>query len=296
MNRQHRRVLAAAALGVLAGILCGCGGRVSLSQAISASGNNTTVFVTDAAADKVLAFRLDVTAASLVDSTGHSVNAAGMPRHLELRHLELAPAILFQANLPPANYTTLNLTVANVEVDVASSGTTVQTFNAFTSPGVSISKANITLPMTVSVAGNSVPGLMVDFDLRSSLTTDTSGNYTFNPVVQVTPVASTTPGWQLAGARGEVVSVNGSTIHLQLYDGGFAVPVQVNSNTQFSSDLQGITGLSAGQAVEISAHFANGTYTADAIDSDVNPAVSKRGVVIGGPTTLGTPVTLVVQE
>jgi hypothetical protein len=268
---------------------------VSISQPLSAAGN-TTVFVTDAAADNVLAFSLDVTAASLVDSAGHSVSATGMPRHLELRHLELAPAILFQTNLPPANYTSLNLTVANVEVDVVSSGGKVQTFNAFTSPGVNVSKANVTLPLTVSVAGNSAPGLMVDFDLRSSLATDTSGNYAFNPVVQVTPVASTSPGWQLAGARGEVVSVGGSTINLQLYDGGFTIPVQVNSTTQFSSDLQGLAGLSAGQAVEISAHFADGTYTADAIDSDVNPAVSKRGVVVGGPTTLGTPVTVVVQE
>jgi hypothetical protein len=219
-----------------------------------------------------------------------------MPRHLELRHLELAPAILFQANLPPANYTSLKLTLANIECDIVGSGQTVQTFNSFTSPGAVISNANISLPVSVTVSGDGAAALMVDFNLRSSLTNDASGNYIFNPVVQVTPVAGANPGWQLAGARGEIVSVNGSTINLQLYDGGFTIPVQLNSNTQFSSDLQGIAGLSAGQAVEISARFSNGVYTADAIDSDVNPAVSKRGVVVGGPTGDGTPVSIVVQE
>lgn len=293
---QRRRVGAATVLVALVGICCGCGGGGnSASQPPPASGN-TTVFVTDAAADNVLAFAVDVTAASLVDSSGHAVSVSGLPRHLELRHLELAPAILFQAGLPAGNYTSLNLTLANVEIDVAASGGAVRAFNPYTSPAVVISNSTISLPISLSVTANGTPGLMADFDLRSSLTNDASGNYIFNPVVLANSLSSSDPGWQLAGARGQIVSLSGSSINVQLFDGNFTIPLQVNSNTQFSSDLQGISSLSAGQAVEVTAQFNNGTYTAVSIDSDGDPATAKRGIVTGGPTGNGTPVAIVVQD
>lgn len=255
-------------------------------------------FVTGSAANGVLAFRADVTRSVLVDSGGHSVSVAALPRHLEVRHLELAPGILFQASPPPANYVSLSLTLANVEMDVLKADGGVQTFTASTSPALITTQRNVTVPIDLSLPQSSAPGLMIDFDLADSITNDASGNYVFRPVVHATQVADTDPGWELGAARGKVVAIsnNPASIDLQLFEGGFTVKLAVDSTTQFSPDLQGISGLRVGEAVETYAHFRRGRYIAGFVDSAADPTVSKQGIVVRTLSVDGAALLMLVRN
>jgi hypothetical protein len=284
---------------VLTAVWSGCGGSTSARPSSQMAAQARSVgFVTGAAADGVMAFRTDIMAVSLVDSSGHSVSAAGLPRHLELQHLELAPGVLFQAGTPPVTYTSLKLTLANVQMDLVSAGGGIQTFTAYTSPALIASTLTVTVPLNVSLPQSSPPGLMIEFDLASSITTDTSGNYVFNPVVQARHVADTETGWTLGAARGKIVAISNSpaSIDLQLFDGDFTVKLGVDSTTHFSPDLQSVSGLKVGQAVETYARFKDGKLTANFIDSAADPTTSKQGIVMGTPTADGAALMLLVRN
>ena len=287
---QRRNMVATAMLIALIAAFVGCGGKSSSSQ------GNTTVFVTDAPADSVLAFRVTVTAATLVDSSGHAVAAMGLPRPLELRHLQLAPTIMFPANLPAGTYTSLHLTLSDVEGVLSAGGGNVQTFNATTSPAILIANPAVAVPIKASITKTGVLALMLDFDLRNSLTRDQAGNYVYNAVVQSAAPSTNNPGWPLVGARGTVVNVGASSLTVQLFDGSLKIPVQTNSDTKFSADLGNISGIGTGQVVEVDAQYNNGTYTAQRVQSAVSPTESKRGIVVTGPQGYGSPMTLVVQN
>lgn len=281
---------------VVTAVFSGCGGGTP-GLPITSSGN-TTGFVTDSPADGVLALRADITTAAFRDSSGHTVAVAGLPRHLELRHLELAPDLLFQTFLPPLTYTSFTLTLENVEIDGISQGRNVQKFTKSTQPALVASNLTATVPINLSVPPETKPGLMIDFDLANSLATDVSGNYVFSPVVHMEPVSAADPAWPLGAACGRIIWISNSppSITLQLFDSGVTIPLAIDSNTYFSSDLQGMAGLKIGQAVETYARFENGIYTADFIDSAADPTVSKRGIVLGTPTLDGTPLTMLLQN
>ena len=87
---------------------------------------NLTIFAADAAADNVLAFKVDVTSISVTDSTGKTTSLTTTPQTLELRHLALAPTLALQAgNLPSGQYNSISLTLANPELAVFSGTGTV---------------------------------------------------------------------------------------------------------------------------------------------------------------------------
>jgi hypothetical protein len=303
---KDKKIIEVIVILVLTAVWSGCGrGSSASSSSQMAAQAGSVGFVTGAAANGVLAFRADITRGALVDSAGHSVSVAGLPRHLEVRHLELAPGILFQASPPPATYISLNLTLANVEMDAVNADGGVQTFTASTSPALIASQLNVTVRLNMSLPQNSAPGLMIDFDLADSITNDASGNYVFRPVVNATQVADTDPGWELGAARGKIVAIlkdpasisdYPASIDLQLFDGGFTVELALDSTTHFSPDLQGISGLKVGQAVETYAHFRSGTYTAGFIDSASDPTVSKQGIVVGTPSVDGAALLMLVRN
>lgn len=88
-------------------IMLGCGTTGSTNSAPSPlpspspGAANLTVFAADAAADNVLAFKIDVTSMSVTDSSGKATTLTTTPQTMELRHLELAPTLALQAGNPP---------------------------------------------------------------------------------------------------------------------------------------------------------------------------------------------------
>src|SRR5262249_9298136 len=126
MNRMNRgtmmgnklKWISCVTLLGLAMVLTGCGSTGSNPTPppppppVGAS--NLTVFATDAAADNVLAFKIDVTAISVTDANGKTTTLTTTPQTLELRHLQMAPTLALQAsNLSAVQYNTVTVSLAN---------------------------------------------------------------------------------------------------------------------------------------------------------------------------------------
>jgi len=280
---------------IVAAVLSGCGGGKS-AQPIASSGN-TTGFVTDSAADGVLALRADITSAEFKSSDGNSVAVTGLPQHVELRHLELAPGVLFQTYLPPLTYTSLILTLSNVEIDGTSQSGGVQKFTSSTKPGL-FSQKTVNVPIDLTIPPETKPGLMIDFDLANSLTNDASGNYLFTPVVHVERVEIGGTGWQLGAARGRIrwISSSPPSLTVKFFDSGLTLTFGIDNNTFFSPAVGSLAGLKVGQAVEMYARFENGAYVASYVDPAADPTASDEGIVVGTPTLDSTPLSILLQN
>jgi len=259
---------------------------------------NLTVFAADAAADNVLAFKIDVTSMSVTDSAGKVTTITTTPQTLELRHLELAPTLALQApNLPAGAYTSINLTLANPKLAVFSAGTVTQVTNAtLTNSTVSVPLSSFSLP------SGGTQGLALDFDLAASLSNPSAGVFTINPVIHPSAVNSSTAGMELIDTVGKVSALNASpanSFNFQLVSGAATAVVVTDANTAYDASLGKFSALAVGQYVEVEGNFqGDGSFLARHIElSATAPALRMEGVVSSVATTAtGTTVNLVVQN
>lgn len=290
-----------AVLGLIS--LSGCAGVVTApSTTPAASSGNVVAFLTDAPADGVAAFTIQLTGATLVGSNGVSTGISTGVQQIEIRHLALASTVALQtAGAPSGNYTALNLSFANPTITLVDGSGNVTVLNGTTSPAVKLASVTVNAPISMSLAPNGAAGLVMDFDLRQSISTDGSGNYVVTPVVNVSNVTNSTTEPNLNSAEGTVVSVPSSNaVNLLLEDTGQVVRVTTNPSTLFSADAGTFTNVSSGQYIDVDAAFqSDGTFLASRVNMvSTNPSLCFSGVV-SGVTTDGsgnTTLAVVVQE
>ena len=246
-------------------LLGGCNSRPS-NPLPSIAGNTVAAFLTDSPSDGVVSFRIDITGAALVNSNGAEFNFSSGLQQIELRHLQLAPTLALQTkNAPNGNYTGLRLTFANPQITLCDAQGNVTILNAKSVPSVSLSSVSINLPISVILQGNMAAGLMIDFDLRQSIQTDSRGNYVITPVLDARTINNSSNEEVVQNAEGTVLSVpSAGVMNLQLADTGQTVRTLTNQGTAFAAD-SGPTGVfGPGDAVEFDAQFhADGTLYTD---------------------------------
>jgi len=261
---------------------------------------NLSIFATDAAADNVLAFKMDVTSISVTDAAGTSTTLSTTPQTLELRHLQLAPTLALQAaNLPSGQYNSINLTVANPELAVFSStGAVTQVTNAqMASSSVSIPLTNFSLP------SGGTQGLALDFDLASSISTNAAGTYVINPVIHSASVNPSNSLMELVDTIGQISSLTTSpsnSFNFQLSSGAATAKVITDTNTIFDGGLSAFSGLQVGQFVEIAGAFqSDGSFLAKYVElSAANQGLRVQGIVASVTTSAAgaTSLSLVAQD
>jgi hypothetical protein len=150
---------------------------------------------------------------------------------------------------------------------VDSQGNVTQ-LTAMTTPSVTLATSSVTIPDAFSVSANGYVGVTLNFDLQSSISVNSSGNYIVTPVITAAPVNSTEPS--LVDDVGRITTVaTGSTpaVNLQLLSGS-SVAVNADGGTIFSSDITEVANLRAGQTVEINADLqSSGSYLAKFLGS-----------------------------
>ena len=263
-----------------------------------AGASNLTVFATDAAADNVLAFKIDVTAISITDSTGKSTTLTTTPQSLELRHLQMAPTLALQApNLSAVQYNSITLTLANPKLAVFSAGTVTQVSNpTLSSSTVSIPLSNFSLP------SGGTQGLALDFDLLNSISTNASGGFVITPVIKPITVSSSSAGMELVDTVGQISALPANpakSFDYQLISGAATARVVTDANTVFDAGITSFNNLQVGQYVEVAGQFqSDGTFLAKYVElSESNPGLRVQGVVASVTTTAsGTSLSLVVQN
>lgn len=262
-----------------------------------AGASNLTVFATDAAADNVLAFKIDVTAISITDSTGKSTTLTTTPQTLELRHLQMAPTLALQApNLSAVQYNSVTLTLANPKLAVFSSGSVTQSTPTLSSSTVTIPLASFSLP------SGGTQGLALDFDLLNSISTNASGGFVITPVIKPVTVSSSSAAMELVDTVGLISALPANpakSFDYQLISGAATARVVTDANTVFDGGITSFNNLQVGQYVEVAGQFqSDGTFLAKYVElSASNPGLRVQGVVASVTTTAsGTSLNLVVQN
>jgi hypothetical protein len=257
-----------------------------------------TVFATDAAADNVLAFKVDVTAISVTDSAGKSTTLTTTPQTLEFRHLQMAPTLALQAaNLTSGQYNSISVTLANPKLAVFSAGTVTQVSNPqLTSTTVSIPLTNFSLP------SGGTQGLALDFDLLNSISTNASGGFVITPVIHPVSVSASSAGMELVDTIGQISALPSNpakSFDYQLSSGAATARVVTDASTVFDGGITSFANLQIGQYVEVAGQFqSDGTFLAKYVElSASNPGLRVQGVVASVTTTAsGTSLSLVVQN
>jgi len=281
-------------------ILTGCGGaaggfttsRSQSSGGGSGSGGSTTnqtisLFVTDAASDQVGSFHIGVTAASLVKSDGSSVSLySGTARTLELRHLQLAPTLALSATVPANTYSSLFVTFSSPTLQTVNAAGQTNSLTSSSSPSVSLKTASVTIPLSFQLPSSTQAGIMIDVDLSKSLSTDSNGNFTFDPVVTASLVSDTDIGLQLVGAEGPVSNVTSSGFDFLASDSGLTVHVVTDSTTQFASAIGSASALQSGQNIRLDAKFrSDGDYVAKFVNPGPPSLTSRQNGLLNQAAT-----------
>jgi hypothetical protein len=248
--------------------------------------STVTAFLTDAPAPGIVAFRVDVTGASLEDSNGAITNLASGTEQVEFRHLELASTLGFRVgSSATGNFTTLNMSFANPQVTLSDAQGNITILNANTTPAARLTTVTLNQPITASLQPNSIAGLMIDLDLKRSIQIDSRGNYLITPMANLSVMEASQNECSLENAQGTVVSSSPASgiVNLQLRDTGQTVAVATGVSTLFAADAGELSSLQSGQSIEVNAHLqSDGSFMADRIDAVSSSSQSSfRGIVTG---------------
>jgi uncharacterized protein DUF4382/uncharacterized protein DUF5666 len=298
---NNLKCFSSATLLALAMLLSGCGTTGSSTPPPPPppppNASNLTIFATDAAADNVLAFKVDVTSISVTDSAGKSTTLTTTPQTLEFRHLQMAPTLALQAaNLASGNYSSISVTLANPKLAVFNAGTVTQATPQLTSSTVSIPLTNFSLP------SGGTQGLALDFDLLNSISTNASGGFVITPVIKPIAVSASSAGMELVDTVGQISAMPSSpakSFDYQLSSGAATARVVTDASTVFDGGITSFANLQIGQYVEVEGQFqSDGTFLAKYVElSASNPGLRVQGVVASVTTTAsGTSLSLVVQN
>jgi Domain of unknown function (DUF5666)/Domain of unknown function (DUF4382) len=251
---MKRSLLGLAALAFIAATFAACGGGSASSNSGNAQGE---VFVTgeDAPVSSVVAFNITLDKITLNNSST-TVTALSTPVAVDFGQLVGLRSLLGFNPIAPGTYTS-----ATITFEASNPAPTVDYVNLTTTPpsistatGV-LSTATVTVPFPtgkpLTVGANGLAGLHMDFDLRTSLATDGSGNLVINngqiaitPNVDIMAVSAGDEEGQISYFTGNVVSVNTSGNSFVMQGPyGFQEVIDVSSNTQFngSNSLSSLT-------------------------------------------------------
>jgi|SRR5580704_15362791 hypothetical protein len=248
--------------------------------------STVTAFLTDAPSPGIVAFRVDVTGASLEDSNGAITNLASGTEQVEFRHLELASTLGFRVgSSATGNFTTLNMSFANPQVTLSDAQGNITILNANTTPAARLTTVTLNQPITASLQPNSIAGLMIDLDLKRSIQIDSRGNFLITPMANLSVMEASQNECSLENAQGTVVSSSPASgiVNLQLRDTGQTVAVATGVSTLFAADAGELSSLQSGQSIEVNAHLqSDGSFMADRIDAVSSSSQSSfRGIVTG---------------
>lgn len=184
---------------------------------------------------------------------------------MEMRHLMGTMQPLAMTNIPQGTYSMATLTISSASVTYIDPVTKQPVQK--TMPGMTKS-INFSPPVMV---GSTPMTMNFEMDLGQSLSTDSGGNMTFNPVLAMnmgTPGNGQGPeNGGMDHMIGSVTGVTGSSFTMSMMQGLPSITVMTNSGTQFEN-MNGMSGLSTSMMIEVDANMqSNGSLMATRVDS-----------------------------
>lgn len=225
----------------------GCGGTSQTTQSLAPRSLTLSVRDNPPAGISVLSFEINITGASLrpSDSSKPVVSLLSSPVEVELTQLETEKAFLNAVSAPADTYNSITLTFSSPEATILNqsgqpiamstqaclNGQVCEFKPALNQSSVTVSSA----PFPITISASSPVGLVVDFDLSSSI----QNNLSVTPTVTLAAVAgqpfnsTETEIEDIEGLEGLVKSVTNAGFTLQDSTSGQTFTINVDSNTRF---------------------------------------------------------------
>lgn len=194
------RLKAVFLLFIAAFCLISCGGSGSMTSNLPSTDTPAAVPVTMSVQDSppagvaVLSFEIQITSATMQPSitTNPAVPLLANPTDVELEHLQSEPALLGSLNVPAGVYSSVTVTFMNPRMTILNStaapitiGTTVCAAKAACNLTPTLASATTsvnTAPFPIALASNSPLGLLLHFDVNSSVS---SNLLTITPTIDI---------------------------------------------------------------------------------------------------------------
>jgi hypothetical protein len=261
----------------------------------------------------VLSFEIQISSASLQpsDSTKSAVALLTRDTDIELEHLQSEPALLGNLKVPAGTYSSVTVAFANPRMVIFNSSAAAITVGAITcaakapcklTPALSSGTIKVnTAPFPITLASNSPLGLLLHFDINSSISMDL---LTVTPTIdlkQITPAAGVIHQEHLVGTITDVSTPPNFTLQPGLgapTPVGLATPptllIKADTNTKFSfvDDLHStcvsnnFACLASGQTVKVTANvMSDGSLLATQISLFEQQTAAFEGTVISVDAT-----------
>ncbi len=272
----------------VAALTVGCGGGSQTTQPpLAPRSLSLSIRDNPPAGVSVLSFEINVTGASLQpsDASKPAVPLVTSPIEVELTQLETEKALLNAVNAPEDSYNSISLTFANPELTILNQsgqqivmGTQTCLNGQVCEFKPSLNQSSVTIsstPFPVTISASAPIGLVVDFDLNSSI----QNNLSVTPTVTLAAVAAQPSNGEIEdieGLKGRVQTVSSTGFTLQDSTSGQTFTINVDNNTQFQDfnevgcAANNFTCVQVGQIVEVEHLLVmdNGTLLASEVQLD----------------------------
>ena len=288
MTHDKRLRLAISLLSVAVLAVAGCGSGSLSSPLQSADSGSVFVVGTDAPLASVTSFAVQINSVVLTNSSGSTSTLVSGTPTIDFARYNGLQSLLDMNSVPAGTYTGVTISLGSATIGYLNTSTSRPSV-ATQAATLSNSTVNITLnkPLVVTAAGAPV-GLRMDFDLRQSIQTDSSGNFTgtVNPTFDVRTVARSDAGGYIDEFIAGVVSVNvtGQSFVVQ-GPHGRQFTIKVDGGTEWDGNAS-LSSLTTSSIVQLSGKF-------DAADSTLNAdevaVLTDTGFYATGQVTYVTP-------
>lgn len=280
----------------------GCNGSATLQSNMNGGSASLALFGGDAPECGVLSFQVDMTGVTVTPQGGGTpvtVVSSSSPVTVDFAALTGFDTVLNTSTVPAGTYTQANISLTNPQItilDTTVSPPVAKTIATTFSSGLATATVSANINPVLTIEANVAQGLILDFNLRKSIQTDSSGNVTgaVNPTFRVHPsVVTTVKGLgEIDDLHGTVQSVSTTSTNSN-FTGSFELQrpsgqtllVNVTSNTGFEN-VSGLSGLAAGMFVEIEAHVdAQGNIVAGEVEAEETSNLG-FGILVGPVTSV----------
>ncbi len=277
-----------AAAGILA-TGCTSGSMLSTTQSSATSGP-AFVVGTDAPMAAVTSFAVQIQSVELTDSSGNTANLVSGSPIVDFARYNGLQSLIDMNDVPEGTYTSVTVTLGTATLGYLNTTTPPPSITSepatLTTPTVMVTLAK---PLVISHNGAPV-GLRMDFDLKSSIQVDGSGNITgkVNPTFDISTVSRTDQGGHIDEFIAAVTNVNvtGQSFTVQ-GPHGEQFTIDVNGQTEWDGNAT-LNSLNTSSIVLIAGALDPADQT---LDADEVAVLSDKGFYAGGQVTYVTPST-----
>lgn len=313
---RHKDLLCGLVACTLAAGLAGCG-TSSPSTSVSSSAQSAPVFLTatDAPLPSVVSFLVTINSVTLSNGGSGGVNILQNAQTVDFARFNGLQTLLDFNSIPAGTYNTVTVSLSNPVISYlnlsSSTPPTAPTISTLSNVSLMNSSVIVQLPKAFTVTAGNAIGLKMDFNLRQSLLTDSTGQLTgqVNPTIDFTALTPNTPASEIDEMYGTVISVSTAqnsfmiqrgdgrqyTVALNQADSGSGMtPTEWDDNGDENDNSQGtnngqvnLASLVPNQTiVDIAGQFQPNTQTIDATDVAI---ISQHGFYAGGTVTYVNP-------